>query len=55
MKIKTIEQIMSKLEEELSREKEKENLVDEIFDERTEALHIDIMGNVKYKKINRKK
>ncbi len=34
MKIKTIEQIMSKLEEELSREKEKENLVDEIFDEK---------------------
>ena len=32
MKIKTIEQIMSKLEEELSRKGE-ENLVDEIFDE----------------------
>ena len=53
MKIKTIEQIMSKLEEELSRKGE-ENLVDEIFDERTESLHIYIKGNVKYKKSTEK-
>lgn len=49
MEIKTLEQITSKLEEELDR-KGKGNFIDELFDVRAEALHIDIRGNLEYKK-----